>query len=214
MGKVTDSILGGTKGRTGRIVIANVFGTEISRIRPKKSDKPGTPKQNLVKERMRLAALFMSSYKSYASQFFGERSGLRSRYNLAMTNIMNAYHLNFVTLTIERVNEEILFSKGDLPEVPISALTSAAASTFTVTWEDNSDGTEAMATDEICILYCADDSDRPKLLRNVATRVDGTVTVNLLARFVGKTVQVWMGLLNAEGTKASISEYVGEIVIS
>lgn len=214
MGKVTDSILGGTKGRTGRIVIANVFGTEISRIRPRKSDKPATPKQNLVKERMRLASLFISSYKSYASQYFGERYGLRSRYNLAMTNVMNAYHLNFVTLTIERMNEEIIFSKGDLPEVPITALTSATTSTFTVTWEDNSDGTDALATDEICILYCAADSDRPKLLRNIATRADGTVTVNLLAKFVGKTVHVWLGLLNAEETMASISEYAGDVVVS
>jgi len=35
MGKVTDSVLGGTKGRTGRIVIANVFGKEISKMRPR-----------------------------------------------------------------------------------------------------------------------------------------------------------------------------------
>ena len=214
MGKVTDSILGGTRGRTGRVVIANVFGTEISRIRPKKSDKPATPKQALVQERMRLSALFISGYKSFTIQYFGERSGLKSRYNLAMTNIMNAYQIDFVGLTIERMFENIIFSKGDLPEVPLNNLTSAAAATFTVTWEDNSDGTDALATDEICLLYCAADSNKPKLLRNIATRTDGTVTVNLLPKFVGKTVHVWLGLLNVEGTRVSISEYVGNVVVS
>lgn len=214
MGKVTDSILGGTKGRTGRVVIANVFGTEISRIRPKKNDKPATPKQALVKERMKLSALFISGYKSFASDYYGERSGLRSRYNMAMTNIMNAYHIDFDALTIERANEEIIFAKGNLPEVPLNSLTSATTSTFTVTWEDNSDGTDALPTDQICILYCAQDENRPKLLRNVATRTDGTATVNLLSKYVGKTMHVWLCLLNAEGTRVSISEYVGNVVVS
>lgn len=214
MGKVTDSILGGTKGRTGRIVIANVFGTEISRIRPKKNDKPATPKQALVKERMKLSALFISGYKSFASDYFGERSGLRSRYNMAMTNIMNAYHIDFTALTIERANEEIMFSKGDLPEAPLNNLTSATTSTFTVTWEDNSDGTDALPTDQICILYCAQDENRPKLLRNVATTTDGTATVNLLNKYVGKTMHIWLCLLSADGKRVSISEYVGDIVVS
>lgn len=214
MGKVTDSILGGTKGRTGRVVIANVFGTEISRIRPKKNDKPATPKQALVKERMKLSALFISGYKSFASDYYGERSGLRSRYNMAMTNIMNAYHIDFDALTIERANEEIIFAKGNLPEVPLNSLTSATTSTFTVTWEDNSDGTDALPTDQICVLYCAQDENRPKLLRNVATRTDGTATVNLLSKYVGKTMHVWLCLLNAEGTRVSISEYVGNVVVS
>ncbi|MCD9855792.1 DUF6266 family protein [Epilithonimonas sp. JDS] len=195
-------------------MIANVFGTEISRIRPKKNDKPATPKQALVKERMSLSALFISGYKSFASQYFGERSGMRSRYNLAMTNIMNAYQIDFTKLTITRMNEDILFSKGDLPEVPLNNLTSATTSTFTVTWEDNSDGTDAQPTDEICILYCADDENRPKLMRNIATRADTTATVNLLNKFVGKTVHVWLCLLNADGTRVSISEYVGSVVVS
>jgi hypothetical protein len=214
MGKVTDSILGGTKGRTGRVVIANVFGTEISRIRPKKNDRPATPKQALVKERMRLSALFISGYKSFASEYFGERNGLRSRYNLAMTNVMNAYQIDFVTLSIDRANEEIIFSKGNLPEVPLNSLISTTTSTFTVTWEDNSDGTDSLPTDEICILYCAQDENRPKLLRNIATRTDGSATVNLLNKYVGKTVHVWLCLLKADGTRVSISEYAGNVVVS
>lgn len=41
MGKLYDSLLSGTSGRTGRIVVANVFGNEITRIRPKKrTSKP------------------------------------------------------------------------------------------------------------------------------------------------------------------------------
>lgn len=214
MGKVTDSILAGTKGRTGRVVIANVFGTEISRIRPKKNERESTAKQLLIKERMTVSATFISGYKSFASDYFGERNGLKSRYNNAMSNVMKAYHLDYANNQLDRQNNEILFSKGDLPEVPLSNLASTTPSSFTVTWEDNSDGTDALPTDNICILYCADEEHRPKLMRNVATRTDGTTTVNVLNKLVGKTVHVWVCLVDAAGERSSISEYVGDVVVS
>ena len=42
MGKVTDSLISGSSGRTGRVVVANVNGIEILKIRPKKSSKPSS----------------------------------------------------------------------------------------------------------------------------------------------------------------------------
>ena len=42
MGKIYDSLLSGSSGRTGRVVIANINGHEISRIRPRKRTKTPT----------------------------------------------------------------------------------------------------------------------------------------------------------------------------
>ncbi len=88
MGKISDSLLGGTNGRTGRIVVANVYGNEITRIRPKKMSKKPTVKQELIQSRMRQSASFMESYKGYACKHYGVRIGMKSCYNLAMTNLM------------------------------------------------------------------------------------------------------------------------------
>lgn len=214
MGKVTDSILGGTTGRTGRIVIANLFGTEITRMRPTKSKKPNSPKQDIIRERMLQSTAFLSGYKTFASLYYGDRNGMLSRYNLAMANVLRAYHIDYVGMQITRANEEIIFSKGKLPEVALSSLISTTPSSFTVTWEDNSDGTEAMATDQVCILYCEQDTNRTKLVRNVATRADSAVTVSLLRKFVGKTVHVWLCLLSEDGKLVSTSDYAGDVVIS
>ena len=50
MGKITDSLLSGTRGRTGRIVVSNIEGHEISRMRPRKSNRISTPKQQVIKK--------------------------------------------------------------------------------------------------------------------------------------------------------------------
>ena len=64
MGKLSDSLLSGSSGRTGRVVVANVAGTEILRVRPRKRTSPPTPKQVLIQKRMKDAYDFILSYKS------------------------------------------------------------------------------------------------------------------------------------------------------
>lgn len=76
MSKLNDSLLLGSSGRTGRLVVANVNGTEILRVRARKSTKPVSPKQELIWTRMKTYYAFLESYKNYASAFFGVRVGL------------------------------------------------------------------------------------------------------------------------------------------
>lgn len=59
MGKITDSLLSGTRGRTGRIVVSNIEGNEISRMRPRKTNRIPTPKQQVIKNRFNFAVQFI-----------------------------------------------------------------------------------------------------------------------------------------------------------
>lgn len=43
MSKLDDSLLSGSRGRTGRLVVANVNGIEILKVRPRKSKKKRFP---------------------------------------------------------------------------------------------------------------------------------------------------------------------------
>ena len=97
MGKIYDSLLSGTSGRTGRIVVANMFGNEFTKIRPRKRTSAPSAKQLLIYQRMRLSAEFMQSYRPYACNHFGRRIGMKSCYNLAMTNLMMAMRLQTVS---------------------------------------------------------------------------------------------------------------------
>ncbi|WP_300598793.1 hypothetical protein [Niabella sp.] len=109
MYSVTNSILSGTSGRTGRIIIANVHGVEISRTRPLKRNTISEP-QVAHRELFRFAVAFLGLYKSFARLFFGKRKGLATPYNQAQANVMENIQLsgNDVTSTTPRC----LFRRG------------------------------------------------------------------------------------------------------
>lgn len=50
-------------------------------------------------------------------------------------------------------------------------------------------------------LFIAADNHKTKLLHNIATRIDGTVTLNFLPKLVGKTMNVWQCILNEDATR-------------
>lgn len=214
MGKLNDSLLSGSNGRTGRLVVANVAGTEILRVRPRKRTAPPTAKQELVQTRMKRSYDFVSSYKTYAQSWFGNPIGMKSRFIQAMTNVLNAMKINFTTLTITFAYAEVEFSQGPLLAAVPVGLTAAAANTFTVDWFDNSEGNPAREADQLQLLYYAEDERKSVFLSNAATRLDGTYTASLAPNLSGKTVHVWMAFRGDEPLKVSNSAYVGSIAIT
>ncbi len=211
MGKLYDSLLSGTSGRTGRIVVANVYGHEFTKIRPRKRTSPPTPKQKLIQDRMTYCATFMQSYRSYACNYFGNRIGMKSAYNLAMTNLMSNFNIDYVTSTITPNYPGILFSKGNLLGAVGNPLSLPAAATLQVSWQDNSGSNTLREADWAQILIAADDDLNTLFIENAATRVDTGYKVNLPVHLQGKTLNVWLAFKNENETNASNSLYLGSI---
>ena len=69
MGKLYDSLLSGSSGKIGRLVVANLFGTEILRKRPRKRTAAPTDKQLLVQQRMKRSYDFILPYKEFAREY-------------------------------------------------------------------------------------------------------------------------------------------------
>ncbi|WP_248875147.1 DUF6266 family protein [Epilithonimonas zeae] len=211
MGKLYDSLLSGTSGRTGRIVVANVSGNEISRVRPKKRSGQPTVKQLLIQNRMKKCALFMQSYRGYACKYFGTRTGMKSSYNLAMTNLMENFKINFADATITPNYPMLSFSKGNLlAPVPL-ALNLATASTLEVTWQDNSAGNTERENDFLQILVAIEEEDISIFVENAAKRADAAYTVNLPVNFQNKPLHIWMAFRTEDGEMASNSQYAGTV---
>ena len=214
MGKLSDSLLSGSNGRTGRLVVANVAGTEILRVRPRKRTAPPTNKQVLVQTRMKRSYDFVSSYKVFAQSWFGNPVGMKSRFIQAMTNVLNAMKINFTTMTITFVYAEVEFAQGPLmPAVPVG-LTAPAANSFTVEWFDNSEGDAAREADQLQLLYYAEDERKSVFLSNAATRADATYTAAVAPNLSGKTVHVWIAFRGDLPLKVSNSSYVGSVLIT
>ncbi len=211
MGKLYDSLLSGTSGRTGRIVVANVFGNEITRVRPRKRTSPPSAKQILVQNRMKRCAEFMQSYKGYACKYFGIRSGMKSSYNQAMTNLMENFNINYTDSTITPDYSAISFSKGNLlSSIPLN-LNLASAESLEISWQDNSAGNNERENDLVQILISAETENQSYFVENAAKRSDGSYTVNLPINFRNKTIHVWIAFRSTDLLLASNSQYTGSI---
>ena len=213
MGKISDSLLGGTSGRTGRIVVANVYGNEITRIRPKKMSKKPTAKQELIQSRMRECATFIESYKAYACKHYGVRIGMKSCYNLAMTNLMANFDLDYVAQTITPNYPSLSFSKGGLLAAMPLTLASPSASAVELTWQNNSMNNPERATDLAQILVAVDGEITSMFLENTAERSEEAYVANLPATLSGKEVHVWLAFRDVDQIKVSNSVYMGSITL-
>lgn len=205
--------MSGSSGRTGRLVVANVAGTEILRVRPRKKTTPPSPKQFLIQERMKKCYDFILPYKGYASVYFGYRQGMRSSYNQAITNLLNAFKLDFALMTITPDFSEIQFSHGNLLAAVPTGIDSAAVGSLTVEWYNNAGGNPERLTDELQLLYYDESQKSPVFLENLGERTDTTLTVTLPPYMSGKEVHVWIAFRSQDGIESSVSAYAGSVVI-
>ena len=213
MGKLLDSLLSGSSGTVGRLVVANVSGKEILRSRPQRRTKAGSIKQLLIQSRMKKSYDFILPYKEFAKVYFGLRSGLKSPYNQAITNVLNAFKLDFVLNVITPVYSEIEFARGPLLSAIPSGLTSLNPLTFTLNWFQNSGGDLLRETDLVQLLFIAEGEAKPVFMENVALRLDATVETPLPPNFLGKTVHVWLAFRSDDLTLVSLSSYAGSVII-
>lgn len=214
MGKLLDSILSGSSGKVGRVVVANLYGNEILRSRSRRRKAEPTAKQLLVQSRMKKSYDFILPYKEFAKRWFGQRVGLKSPYNMAMTNVLDAFKLDFILMKITPVYSEIEFARGSLLSAIPTGLTSPTPLSFTLTWFDNSGGDPFREDDQLQLLYIAEDDAKPVFIENSALRADATVTINLPPNFLAKTVHVWLAFQSDAPQLVSFSVYVGSIVIT
>lgn len=214
MGKLNDSLLSGSSGRVGRLVVANVSGNEILRVRPRKSLKQPTAKQLLIQLRMKKSYDFLLPYKEFAKEYYGQRVGMKSPYNQAMTNVLNAFKLDYVLNVITPVYSEIEFARGALMGAVPTGLTSPLPLSMNLTWFENSGGEPIREADQVQLLFLADGDLKPVFMENVALRLDGTVDIPLPPNFQTKTLHVWLCFRSADLASVSLSAYAGTVVIT
>lgn len=209
MGKLYDSLLSGTSGRTGRIVVANVYGNEITRVRPKKRNSPSSPKQLLIRARMKRCADFMRSYRGYACRHFGNRNGMASRYNLAMTNLMENFVIDHGKSSITPNYPSLDFSRGNLlAPIPLS-IKLASADSLAIQWQNNAAANPEREGDRAQILVAAEGESTTFFIENAATRSDASYTVSLPVNFHGKPLHIWMAFRSENDEMVSNSQYAG-----
>ena len=213
MGKLYDSPLEGSSGRTGRYVVVNVGGVEVLRRRPKSTKKPAKPKQLLVRERFKEFVNFLSGYKHYAKEFYGKPIKNVSRYSQASANVLLNYIIDYDSNSWIIDNENIMFSKGNILAPYAIGVSSPATNQIKVDWNDNSGGNVDREVDQVQILIGIDQVSKTFLFENVATRADQTITLTVPPEFQNKTLAVWIALRDVDRTNASDSSFLGTVTL-
>ncbi|MFV0186696.1 DUF6266 family protein [Empedobacter falsenii] len=211
MGKIYDSLLAGSSGRTGRIVVANVSGNEISRIRPKKRTKAPSENQLMVQKRMKNAIEFMASYRAYACKHFGHRVGMRSSYNQAFTNVTTNMVIDFTAKTITPNYPNIVFSKGALLGVLPTSMTLSSPDVIELNWQNNANSNVERETDMLQILIAIEGELTTYFMENVSSRVEESYNINLTNFQLGKEIHIWLAFRSFTKDQVSNSVYLGSI---
>lgn len=209
MGKVNDSILAGTSGRTGRVVIVKLNGLEYSRIRPKKHSKAPTQKQLLIQQRIKFASDFMSAYRVFACKYFGHRIGSKSRFNLAMTSVIDSIEMDFDLDQLTIHYPQIAFSRGILPPFVLKEFQKISTDEVKLEWYIN--GNSGNENDLLQLVVAIDGQPESYFFEDVASRNQGTFTFNIPLSLQEKTLHFYGTFKAANEEIASNSTYIGKL---
>lgn len=212
MATFNKGILGGFSGKVGTVVGFNWRGLDVMRSLPKKGSRLASERQLEVRARFSVTARFLAPLKSLLSDYFGQPSGQKSRYNLAFS-----YH-NLEALTGTYPDYEIDFpkviiTKGELLGLEQPVLEAQSNATLKFTWTNNTGVGEAKATDALLVVVFNPARELFAYQTQAANRDQSSYLFDLPDNWVGDTVHTWVGMVDAEGKKCSSSVYLNAVVL-
>lgn len=211
MGKIRTGILGGFQGKVGTVVGSTWRGEDIMRALPKKSGKTPTELQKLQRVKFKAVSEFLNPLRSTLSTYFGNGSGVKSRYNLA-----TSYHISNAVEVTDEVAQilypRVLVAKGTLFGFQNISITHAETD-ISLQWEDNTAFGNAKAEDTINVVCYNEVLNTFYVFENIATRNGGSATVTLPQDFMGYDMEVYAFLYDGATKTASNSVYLGNVAL-
>jgi hypothetical protein len=212
MGTINKGILGGFSGKVGSVVGGTWKG--IDYMRSKSNRTNFTPSQAQLEQQAKfglairfaqtMSALLAIGFRTYANR----QTGVNSAVSYILKNAIGGTYPGFSILY-----DEVLVSRGDLPNVLAPAVTAATGSMLTYNWTDNSGTGIAKATDKVILAAYCPALDQCIYTTGSAARSAATDQLNLTT-FSGKEVHTYIGCISADGRNIATSIYTGAVTVS
>ena len=210
MGTYRVGILGSFSGKVGTVIGSSWNGINYMRSLPRPSSKAATEAQLIVRTKFALAMGFLSPIRPLFEAGYKSAVG-QTGANAATSQIISTIAGPDVQ-SLAITYPQVLISRGSLTGAEGFSATPGVAS-VEVEWLDNgTTGNASPADKAVTLVYCPALSQYSYDLGG-ALRSVGTQTITLSPSFTGKTVQVWLGFISADGKKASTSVFVGAKLI-
>ena len=209
MGKIKTGILGGFQGKVGTVIGSTWRGESIMRALPKTAAKAPTESQRIQRLKFKAVSEFLNPLRSSLSTYFGNDTGVKSKYNMA-----TSYHItNAVEITeqgTEILYPRVLVAKGTL--FGFQNLTTTPSETvITLNWEDNTVFGNAKAEDTVNVVCYIEEVNTFYVFESIANRDGLTASVTLPQNFLGYNVEVYAFLYDTVSKTSSNSVYLGSI---
>ena len=209
MGKIKTGILGGFQGKVGTVIGSTWRGESIMRALPKTAAKAPTESQRIQRLKFKAVSEFLNPLRSTLSTYFGNDTGVKSKYNMA-----TSYHItNAVEITEQGTQilyPRVLVAKGTL--FGFQNLTTTPLETvITLNWEDNTVFGNAKAEDTVNVVCYIEEVNTFYVFESIANRDGLTASVTLPQNFLGYNVEVYAFLYDTVSKTSSNSVYLGSI---
>ena len=209
MGKIKTGILGGFQGKVGTVIGSTWRGESIMRALPKTAAKAPTESQRIQRLKFKAVSEFLNPLRSTLSTYFGNDTGVKSKYNMA-----TSYHItNAVEITEQGTQilyPRVLVAKGTL--FGFQNLTTTPSETvITLNWEDNTVFGNAKAEDTVNVVCYIGEVNTFYVFESIANRDGLTASVTLPQNFLGYNVEVYAFLYDKVSKTSSNSVYLGSI---
>ena len=144
------------------------------------------------------------SYKKAAVQMSGFNKAISTNIQFAIAGVYPDFAVDF---------PKVQLSKGSLPHIALPTAASTVAGKVAFTWTDNSKVTQGALSSDMVYVAAYNEEQKHWIINDAAaSRNAGTFILDVTG-YSGKLVHTYMGLLSADGKKASASIYTGAVTV-
>lgn len=212
MGKISQGILGGFRGKVGNVIGGNWKGIDYMRVKPSSVANPKTEGQMDQRSRFNTVLSFLQPMKEVIKIGFKNYAVKMTEFNSAMSyHLKNALTGEYPDFTIDYAVS--LISRGTLLSALNGAAESTVANSVAFTWGNNSNGVDSFENDiPMVVAYNPSKNEASYLIEG--TRADENLTLLLPERFSGDEVHCFIAFKAAAGNKVSNSTYLGAVTVA
>lgn len=212
MGKISQGILGGVSGKVGNVIGGSWKGIDYLRIKPSSVANPRTEGQVTQRYKFTAALEFLQPSRDFIKVGFKNFANGMTEFNYAMSlTLANAVSGNGLSAAVDYARA--LVSKGTLNGALNPAVSTINGGIATITWTDNSGGSNALATDKAMILIYNPVKKSSVYITSGADRNIGTQELPVPDSFIGDEVHVYFSFISADNRLVSNSMYLGVSVV-
>jgi hypothetical protein len=210
MGTIQGGVLGGFNGKVGAVIGSHWKGKAVMRGKSTARRAKSSALQLEQQAKFTLMVNFLQAIVDFLNIGYKKAAVQMSGFNKALSaNIQSAIAGVYPDFTIDY--PKVQLSKGSLPSVAATAA-STVAGKLAFTWTDNSNIKLALSSDIVYVAAYNEELKHWIINDAAAARNAGTFVLDVTG-YSGKQLQTYIGLISADGKKASASIYTGAVTV-